>query len=86
HRERPHSMKANIDNAVAEIRTVLEQVHALVPNATTSLVGYSLLFSRTQACFTLVSASQRVILNDVAVYFEGKQREIALSMSASHVR
>ncbi|MCA2204046.1 hypothetical protein ACWDLL_26855 [Streptomyces griseoincarnatus] len=77
-------MKANIDNAVAEIRTVLEQVHARVPNTTTSLAGYPLLLSRTQACSTLVSASQRVILNDVAVYFESKQRE--LSMSASHVR
>ncbi|WP_268220113.1 hypothetical protein [Streptomyces sp. EMB24] len=79
-------MKANLGNAVAEVRTVLEQVHALVPNATTSLVGYPLLFSRTQARSSLVSASQRVILNDVAVYFEGKQREIALSRSASHVR
>ncbi|MGW7633889.1 hypothetical protein ACWGKO_33960 [Streptomyces griseoincarnatus] len=63
-------MKANIDNAVAEIRTVLEQVHALVPNATTSMAGYPMLFSRTQACSTLVSASQRVILNDVAVLRE----------------
>ncbi|MDG9721089.1 SGNH/GDSL hydrolase family protein [Streptomyces sp. DH24] len=80
------SMKADIDNAVAETRTVLEQIHALAPNATISLMGYPLLFSRTQACSTLVSASQRVILNDMAVYFESKQRELALSMSASNVR
>ncbi|MCX4564803.1 hypothetical protein [Streptomyces albogriseolus] len=78
------SMKADIDNAVAETRTVL--VHALAPNATISLMGYPLLFSRTQACSTLVSASQRVILNDMADYFESKQRELALSMSASNVR
>ncbi|MEV8077429.1 SGNH/GDSL hydrolase family protein [Streptomyces pseudogriseolus] len=80
------SMKADIDNAVAETRTVLEQIHALAPNATISLMGYPLLFSRTQACSTLVSASQRVILNDMAEYFESKQRELALSMSASNVR
>ncbi|MEU0656936.1 SGNH/GDSL hydrolase family protein [Streptomyces albogriseolus] len=80
------SMKADIDNAVAETRTVLEQIHALAPNATISLMGYPLLFSRTQACSTLVSASQRVILNDMAEYFESEQRELALSMSASNVR
>ncbi|MFC7900920.1 hypothetical protein ACFUV1_12300 [Streptomyces griseoincarnatus] len=79
-------MKADIDNAVAETRTVLEQIHALAPNATISLMGYPLLFSRTQACSTLVSASQRVILNDMAEYVESKRRELALSMSASNVR
>lgn len=51
-----------------------------------SLMGYPLLFSRTQARSTLVSFSQRVILNDMAEYFESKQRELALSMSASNVR
>ncbi|GAA4341250.1 hypothetical protein GCM10023086_77440 [Streptomyces venetus] len=49
------SMKADIDTAVAETRTVLEQVHAQAPNAAISLMGYPLLFSRTQACSTLVS-------------------------------
>ncbi|MET9335990.1 transposase [Streptomyces cellulosae] len=34
----------------------------------------------------LDAASQRVILNDMAEYFESKQRELALSMSASNVR
>ncbi|CAL9328348.1 hypothetical protein SUDANB1_00015 [Streptomyces sp. enrichment culture] len=33
-----------------------------------------------------MSASQRVILNDMAEYFESEQRELALSMSASNVR
>ncbi|MFJ8715858.1 SGNH/GDSL hydrolase family protein [Streptomyces violaceus] len=80
------SMKADIDNAVAETRTVLEQIHAQAPNATISLMGYPLLFSRTQACSTLVSASQRVILNDMAEYFENEQRELALSMNADNVR
>ncbi|WP_436998168.1 hypothetical protein [Streptomyces sp. enrichment culture] len=37
------SMKADIDNVVAETRTVLEQIHALAPNATISLMGYPLL-------------------------------------------
>jgi hypothetical protein len=80
------SMKADIDNAVAETRTVLEQIHAHAPNATISLMGYPLLFSRTVQCSTLVSASQRVILNDMAKYFEDEQRELALSMNADNVR
>lgn len=33
----------------------------------------------------MVSASQRVILNDMAEYFESKQREFTLSMSAFNV-
>ncbi|WP_308013501.1 GDSL-type esterase/lipase family protein [Streptomyces beigongshangae] len=80
------SMKADIDAAVAETWTVLEQIHNRAPNATISLMGYPLLFSRTQACSTLVSASQRVILNDMAQYFEDEQRELALSMSAYNVK
>ncbi|GGQ49591.1 hypothetical protein GCM10010279_68710 [Streptomyces mutabilis] len=80
------SMKADIDAAVTETRTVLEQIHAHAPNATISLMGYPLLFSRTQACSTLVSASQRIILNDMAKYFEDEQRELALAMSADNVR
>ncbi|WP_158681182.1 hypothetical protein [Streptomyces viridochromogenes] len=43
-------MKADIDAAVAETRTVLEQIHAHAPNATISLMGYPLLFSRTVQC------------------------------------
>lgn len=80
------SMQADIDLAVSDTRTVLEQIHQHAPNATISLMGYPLLFSRTQACSTLVSASQRVILNDMAQYFDDKQRELALSMSGDGVR
>ncbi|MFB6850164.1 hypothetical protein ACFCXS_35645 [Streptomyces sp. NPDC056373] len=80
------SMKADIDNAVAGTRTVLEQIHVDAPKATISLMGYPLLFSRTVQCTTLVSASQRVILNGMAEYFEDEQRELALSMSADNVQ
>ena len=80
------SMKADIDDAVTETRMVLEQIHDRAPNATISLMGYPLLFSRTEACSTLVSASQRVILNDMAQYFEDEQRELALSMGAYNVK
>ncbi|WP_327259456.1 hypothetical protein [Streptomyces sp. NBC_01240] len=69
-----------------ETRTALEQIHDRASKATISLMGYPLLFSRTEACSTLVSASQRVILNDMAQYFEDKQRELANSMSADGVR
>lgn len=79
-------MKADIDAAVTETRTVLEQIHTHAPNATISLMGYPLLFSRTVQCSTLVSASQRVILNGMAEYFEDEQRELALSMNADNVR
>lgn len=34
------SMKADIVTAVAETRTVLEQIHALAPKVTISLMGY----------------------------------------------
>ncbi|MFI8191974.1 hypothetical protein ACIF8T_24820 [Streptomyces sp. NPDC085946] len=49
-------------------------------------MGYPLLFSRTQACSILVSASQRVILNNMAECFEDQQRKLALSMSADNVQ
>ncbi|WP_406161870.1 hypothetical protein OG806_39625 [Streptomyces sp. NBC_00882] len=49
-------------------------------------MGYPLLFSRTQACSTLVSASQRVILNNMAQYFEDKQRDLAVSKASAGVR
>lgn len=80
------SMKADIDSAVSETRKVLQSIHSKAPNATIALMGYPLLFSRTEACSTLVSASQRVILNNMAEYFEDKQRELANSMSADGVR
>ncbi|MFC8349559.1 SGNH/GDSL hydrolase family protein [Streptomyces sp. NPDC057280] len=79
------SMKADIDIAVSDTRTVLEQIHRHAPNATISLMGYPLLFSRTEQCPTLVSATQRVTLNNMALYFEDKQRDLAASMSAEHV-
>ncbi|MHC0430864.1 SGNH/GDSL hydrolase family protein [Streptomyces sp. O3] len=86
------SMKADIDLAVfgdtntTGAKDVLEAIHKQAPNATIALMGYPLLFSRTEACQTAVSASQRVILNRMAEYFEDKQRELAMSMSAEGVR
>jgi hypothetical protein len=79
------SMKTDIDTAIAETRTVLTQIHTHAQNATIVLMGYPLLFSRTEACSTLVSASQRVILNDMAEYFEDEQHKLALSMSTYNV-
>ncbi|MFF3503159.1 SGNH/GDSL hydrolase family protein [Streptomyces sp. NPDC003247] len=80
------SMQADIDDAVTQTGTLLSNIHSAAPNATISLMGYPLLFSRTEACSTLVSASQRVILNDMAQYFEDRQSELATSMSAENVR
>ncbi|MFF4485069.1 hypothetical protein ACFY0F_01015 [Streptomyces sp. NPDC001544] len=80
------SMKADIDTAVDNTQAVLKKIHGQAPNATISLMGYPLLFSRTEACSTLVSASQRVILNNMAQYFESKQSELATSMAADGVR
>ncbi|MET8485939.1 SGNH/GDSL hydrolase family protein [Streptomyces tendae] len=80
------SMQSDIDDAVAETSTLLTDIHNAAPNATISLMGYPLLFSRTEACSTVVSASQRVILNDMAQYFEDKQSELAASMTAQNVR
>ncbi|MEU2429970.1 hypothetical protein ABZ611_10700 [Streptomyces sp. NPDC007861] len=34
------SMKADIDNAVSDTRTVLEQIHQKAPNASIHLMGY----------------------------------------------
>lgn len=79
-------MQADIDDAVAKNWTLLSDIHAAAPNATISLMGYSLLFSRTQACSALVSASQGVILNNMAQYVERRQSELAVSMSAQGVR
>ncbi|WP_329334502.1 SGNH/GDSL hydrolase family protein [Streptomyces sp. NBC_00663] len=79
------SMQADIDATVAKTATLLSDIHAAAPNASISLMGYPLLFSRTEACSTLVSASQRVILNDMAQYFEDKQSALAASMSAENV-
>ncbi|MEH0449828.1 hypothetical protein QA811_41195 [Streptomyces sp. B21-102] len=80
------SMKTDVDNAIANTGTLLSEIHSAAPNATISLMGYPLLFSRTQACSTLVSASQRVILNNMAQYFEHEQSELATSMAAQGVR
>ncbi|MFJ8085229.1 SGNH/GDSL hydrolase family protein [Streptomyces sp. NPDC096205] len=80
------SMKADIRAAVGETEKVLTEIHQKAKNATISLMGYPLLFSRTQACSTLVSASQRVILNDMAQYFEDQQRELAYRLNSQNVR
>ncbi|KQW09146.1 hypothetical protein [Streptomyces sp. Root369] len=80
------SMQADIDAAVTQTGALLDEIHNAAPNATISLMGYPLLFSRTQACSTLVSASQRVILNNMAQYFEDKQRDLAASKASAGVR
>ncbi|MFD8687186.1 SGNH/GDSL hydrolase family protein [Streptomyces sp. NPDC059651] len=80
------SMQADIDDAVTATADLMTEIHAAAPNATISLMGYPLLFSRTEACSTLVSAAQRVILNDMAQYFEDQQKALAASMSADGVR
>ncbi|MER6291255.1 SGNH/GDSL hydrolase family protein [Streptomyces sviceus] len=80
------SMQADIDAAVTQTGALLDEIHNAAPNATVSLMGYPLLFSRTAACSTLVSASQRVILNNMAQYFEDKQRDLALSKTSAGVR
>jgi len=80
------SMRSDIDIAIANTETLLRGIHAKASHATISLMGYPLLFSRTQACSTLVSASQRVILNNMAQYFEDRQSALALSLSSLGVR
>ncbi|WP_237540055.1 SGNH/GDSL hydrolase family protein [Streptomyces sp. SID8358] len=80
------SMKAEIDTVVSDTRSLLADIHTKADKATIVLMGYPALFSLNPACTAVLGVAERQILNDMAEYWDGKLRTMALSMAGSGVK